>query len=288
MSLERVGVDDLRNLLLGGARWIDVRAPLEFSKGHLPGAVNLPLLNDRERAAVGTAYKQQGPEAAIALGHRLVQGPVKQARVQAWLEAAKEGAAFLYCFRGGLRSQISQKWLNEAGVLLPLLEGGYKAGRNFLLNETQRLCEASRFLVIAGATGSGKTHLLTTLPKGKSIVDLEGLAAHRGSAFGALDRAQPSQGVFENRLALTLMKSRAQGADAPIVLEDESWTIGKVTLPPALYHRMAEAPLVLVTEPLESRVERIFEDYVRDPLLQDEPSKVFGRFEASFAVLEKR
>lgn len=274
--------------MLNGARWIDVRAPVEFAKGHLPGAVNLPLLNDEERTEVGTTYKRQGAEAAIALGHRLVQGAVKDSRVQAWLNVVQEGSVFLYCFRGGLRSQISQQWIKDAGFSIPLLTGGYKAGRNFLLNETREVCAGSRFFVIAGASGCGKTSLLRTLSVSDPVVDLEMLAGHRGSAFGALSQGQPSQAVFENQLAVSLMRADRAACGRPLVLEDESWTIGKVTIPSTLFHRMAEAPLVLVVEPIEARVQRIFEEYVKEPLQREEASVVFDRFAASFRVLEKR
>ena len=238
---------------------LDVRAPMEFSRGALYGSVNLPLLTDTERAAVGTCYKQQGQQAAIALGHQLVQGEVKAARVQAWADFAKAHPnGILYCARGGLRSQIAQQWLADAGVLYPRITGGFKALRQAAINAIAQAA-SQPLLLLAGPTGSGKTRLLTQL----QAVDLEALANHRGSAFGRKLAAQPSQISFENNLAARLLQ--VQSTQPPfLLLEDESLLIGQRNIPHALYQAMQQSPLLLLEEPLSARIEVILQDYIID------------------------
>ncbi len=252
-------VTDYRRLLLRAVALIDVRAPVEFQQGAFPAAVNLPLLNDAERHRVGICYQRQGQEAAIALGHRLVSGAVKEARVSAWREFARihpEGA--LYCFRGGLRSRISQRWLAEAGISYPRIAGGYKALRRFLLAVLEHAPEFP-LIVVGGRTGSAKTRLIQALQAG---IDLEGLANHRGSAFGYQLTPQPAPIDFENALAIALLRLRSGGAPGA-VLEDESGNIGRLTIPAALYQAAQQAPLVLLEVPLAERVEEILSGYVR-------------------------
>lgn len=241
---------------------LDVRAPAEFQKGAFPDAVSIPLLDDDERIQVGICYKQKGEQAAIALGNRLVSGPVKQRRIDAWRSFAEQHPnGYLYCFRGGLRSQTVQSWLKEAGVDIPLVEGGYKAMRRFLMEETERLCAKRSFIIIGGRTGSGKTNVLNQLPH---MVDLEKLANHKGSSFGrSVDDFQPTQISFENALACDLMKV-ASGSSSTIVLEDESLMIGRIALPNAVLEVIQSAPMVLVDEPLDMRVRTIKQDYVVD------------------------
>lgn len=257
----RPDTDDYRRLFLDGVPLMDTRAPTEFARGAFPAAVNLPLMSDEERARVGTCYKREGQAAAIELGHSIVQGAVKAERLAQWVAFARaypEG--YLYCFRGGLRSQIVQQWLAEAGVHYPRVTGGYKALRQFLLAELERCIAAARFVLVAGRTGSGKTRVIRTLSR---AVDLEGLANHRGSTFGALLSPQPSQIDFENRLAVALMKQLASDA-GPVVLEDEGRLIGRLALPRSLLDRMQEAPLLELDIPLEERVTVVLEDYVID------------------------
>lgn len=242
---------------------MDVRAPTEFAKGAFPAAVNLPLLTDIERQRVGTCYKQDGQEAAIALGHRLVTGHVKLARIEAWQSwlAANPGA-WLYCFRGGLRSAITQQWLAEAGTPCRRVPGGYKALRQFLLDTLETTARTRQFLVIAGPTGSAKTHLLRKLAHG---VDLEGLARHRGSAFGATIAGQPSQIDFENALAVELLRHEHAGHET-LLLEDESQAIGSLSVPFGLYGVMKQAPIALIQESVEKRADTILNDYIRSNL----------------------
>ena len=229
---------------------IDVRAPSEYARGALPGAVNLPLLNDEERAAVGTTYKRRGRAAAIELGHRLVYGDVKRARVEAWrafVEAHPDAA--IYCARGGLRSEIAQTWLAEAGVRQARVAGGFKALRRHCLDVLEGVGDA-RFVLVGGRTGSGKTSVVRDAA---AHIDLERLANHRGSAFGALPTPQPPPVAFENAMAVELMRLPL---DEPIVLEDESRTIGRLAIPEGLYEAMQRAPIVLIEADDETRAEQ--------------------------------
>jgi tRNA 2-selenouridine synthase len=220
-------------------------------------------MSDAEREVVGTCYKEQGQDKAIILGHELVQGEVKEARVQAWLDFARQNPdGYLYCARGGLRSQIAQQWLAEAGCQYPRITGGYKALRRFLIDRMDAICEPEPFVLLAGQTGAAKTDLLLSL---NNSIDLEGLAHHRGSAFGKRAGGQPSQIGFENALAIDLLRLehrlRANGKKQ-IVLEDESPTIGRCALPLTLRDTMARAPLVVLDVDLEQRVEHTFHNYI--------------------------
>ncbi|MBL4788895.1 MAG: tRNA 2-selenouridine(34) synthase MnmH [Kordiimonadaceae bacterium] len=266
-----------RDLFLRDIPMMDVRAPVEFAKGSFPNAVNLSLMNDDERADVGTTYKEEGQDAAIAKGHALVGGAVKAARVATWRAfAVANPEGYLFCFRGGLRSQISQAWMEEAEVPYPRVTGGYKALRRFLIDETDRLVETRNFIVIAGRTGVGKTLLVQDIQK---AIDLEGLANHRGSSFGRRIGDQPTQINFENRLAISLMKA-ADGYEGPIFLEDESRRIGGLELPHALSACIDKGPAVMVEESLEERISEIHKDYVADLLLEYIEARGDGGFEA--------
>lgn len=255
-------VSDYRDIFLNDRPMMDVRAPVEFSKGAFPGAVNLPLMNDHERQRVGTCYKQHGQKAAIELGHQLVSGTIKAERIRAWADFARAHPdGYLYCFRGGLRSQIVQQWLRaETGIDYPRVAGGYKALRNFLLHSVDQAVAQCDFVLLGGMTGTGKTEVLTQLPNG---LDLEGLANHRGSSFGKRATGQPSNINFENRLAVDLLKKRAHGIEQ-FVLEDENRAIGSCALPLPLYQGMQQFAMVWLEDSLPGRVERILRDYVVD------------------------
>ncbi|KUM44143.1 tRNA 2-selenouridine(34) synthase MnmH [Pseudomonas sp. EpS/L25] len=259
---QREDARDLRALFLSEVPLIDVRAPVEFAKGAFPMATNLPLMNDLERQRVGTRYKQQGQQAALELGHQLVSGAVKEQRIQAWAafaQAHPEG--YLYCFRGGLRSQISQQWLrSEGGIAYPRVVGGYKAMRTFLIETLQQALAECRFVVVGGMTGTGKTEVVAQLA---NAVDLEGHANHRGSSFGKRATPQPGQIDFENRLAIDLLRRRHAGQTS-FVLEDESRLVGRCSLPLELHQGMQQFPLVWLDDSRENRVERILRDYVVD------------------------
>ncbi|MGE5451283.1 MAG: tRNA 2-selenouridine(34) synthase MnmH [Acidobacteriota bacterium] len=251
---------DLAALFLNDVPMMDVRAPVEFGKGAFPGVVNLPLMNDSERQQVGTCYKRHGQDAAIELGHRLVSGDIKSERVAAWAAFARAHPdGYLYCFRGGLRSQIVQQWLlNEAGIAYPRVIGGYKAMRGFLIDTLQQAAAQCDFVVLGGWTGTGKTDVITQLPNG---LDLEGHARHRGSSFGQRVQGQPAPIDFENALAIDVLKKRARGVQS-FVVEDEGRNVGHCSIPLALRERMEKAPIVWLEDDFEARVERILRDYV--------------------------
>jgi tRNA 2-selenouridine synthase len=253
-------VADFSHLFLNDVPMLDVRAPVEFGQGAFPGAVNRPLMNDGERQQIGTCYKQQGQEAAIAMGHQLVSGPTRSERIASWAAFAQaHPQGVLYCFRGGLRSQIVQQWLrSDAQTDYPRVKGGYKALRSFLINTTDDAAQQCDLVVLSGLTGTGKTELITQLAHG---LDLEGHANHRGSSFGQRVSAQPGQIDFENRLAIDILKKRAQGHQA-FVLEDEGRHVGKCAVPLALRQRLEQAPIVCLRDSVEHRIERILRDYV--------------------------
>jgi tRNA 2-selenouridine synthase len=258
---ERPDTDDYRALFLRPTPMMDMRAPAEFARGAFPTALSLPLMSDDERAQVGTCYKQEGQEAAITLGHRLVSGELKAQRLQQWLDFARQHPdGYLYCFRGGLRSQTVRQWLRDEGVDYPLVIGGYKAMRRFLLEELERSLQQASIVLVSGKTGTGKTRVITRLAR---AVDLEGLANHRGSSFGQMLSPQPSQIDFENGLSIALMRLLACGQQ-PIFLEDEGRLIGSLALPESLREKMRLAPMVVVEQTVEERVEVVIEDYIVD------------------------
>lgn len=249
---------DYQRIFLEDVPLIDVRAPIEFRQGAFPLTVNLPLMNDRERQIVGTCYKQQGQQAAIALGHSLVNGELRAQRTRAWIEqVAQQPSGYLYCFRGGLRSQLVQQWLHEAGVDYPRIIGGYKALRHFLL-ETLESAMTLPMVIVGGNTGCGKTLLINEMAAG---IDLESLAHHRGSSFGRTLTKQPSQIDFENQLAVQMLKKQHGGCRKWIV-EDESRTIGSDSLPLSLFNAMQQAPVVVIDDPFDVRVARLQEEYI--------------------------
>ncbi|MDH0096169.1 tRNA 2-selenouridine(34) synthase MnmH [Pseudomonas sp. GD04158] len=256
----RENCTDYRDLFLNDRPMMDARAPVEFHKGAFPGVINLPLMNDIERQKVGTCYKQHGQQAAIEFGHQLVSGRTKTERIEAWASFAKANPdGYLYCFRGGLRSQIVQQWLkSEAGIDYPRVIGGYKAMRGFLLETTEQSVAECDFVLVGGMTGTGKTEVLAQL---HNAVDLEAHANHRGSSFGKRASGQPAQIDFENALAIDLLKRRAAG-QRQFVLEDEARLIGRCSLPLPLYQGMQHYPLVWLEDSLGDRVERILQAYV--------------------------
>lgn len=290
---ETVPTEKLADLFRAGTPLVDVRAPVEFAAGSLPGSICLPIMNDDERAQVGTTYKQQGQEAAIKLGHQLVSGAIKEARIEAWIAAVKEKPRSLVtCFRGGLRSRTAQAWLAERGVHRPRLEGGYKAARTFLLKSIDAFAAKHPLLVVSGPTGSAKTHFLRKISEFRAASDLEAHAHHRGSAFGAWTIPQPTQIDFENRLAVDLLRLEDKiDAFGPPVFEDESRMIGGIVVPESLFNRMREAPLIWLVEPLETRIENIFADYVTAtdiPLGGEKARAVYARYEKSLEAISKK
>lgn len=248
-----------RHLFVSDVPLLDVRAPVEFARGAFPAATNLPLLDDQQRSEVGCCYKAFGQDAAIELGHTLISGDVKSTRLEQWRYYFQEHPdAHLYCFRGGLRSRITQQWLAEQGIHVPLIPGGYKAMRAFLLKQFELLLNKREIFVLGGYTGVGKTTLINQLRGG---VDLEGYAKHRGSSFGQRDEAQPSQINFENALAVDLLKKQNEACRV-LVFEDEGRIIGRCAVPLELLSKIRSAPMVLLRAPFDERVHTIYQDYV--------------------------
>ena len=237
---------------------IDVRSPSEFARGHWPGARNLPLFNDDERASVGTAYKRQGRRRAVQLGLEIT-GP-KLADLATKLESVAGGAPpRIYCWRGGMRS-ASIAWLAEQIDLKPLLlKGGYKRYRHWVLEQFSRPWPLR---LLGGRTGTGKTDLLLALEqRGVAMVDLEGLAHHRGSSFGGLGLPQqPSTEHYENKLAECLDRHRRSQARS-IWLEAESVQVGRCRIPAGLFQQMQQAPVLEIQRTLEERVNQLVEVY---------------------------
>lgn len=237
---------------------IDVRAPAEFAEDHLPGAISLPVLDDAERAQVGTIHKQVSPFSARKIGAALVaknaaahlQGPL----------AEKPGGwrPLVYCWRGGQRSGSFATILSQIGWRVETLVGGYKAWRGLVVREVYDTPVRAPVVVLDGNTGSAKTEVLNLLPQfGVQVIDLEGLARHRGSLFGAVG-AQPSQKAFEGALAMALA-----GLDpaCPVVVEAESSKIGNCRLPPEIWKAMVAAPRVAIAAPRAVRAEYLARAY---------------------------
>ena len=283
----------LEALLIDDTPLIDLRAPAEFARGALPAAVNLPLLSDTERAEVGTLYKQQGRDAAVRRGHELVSGATRQRRLRRWRAFAEQHPdAWLCCWRGGLRSATVRGWLADAGFSLSSVPGGYKQLRQLcltVLDGVQQRPDASletrqpsRWLILGGRTGVGKTDLLATLAQ---ALDLEQLAKHRGSTFGALPEPQPTPATFENALAVRYLQHKHD----LLVLEDESRTIGRLALPLAWHARMQQAPVVVLEDSLANRVARIRRTYVDAPLTEGATAEALQtRLENALGLIRKR
>lgn len=261
---EQLDEERFAELLLADTPLLDVRSPVEFQHGAFPAAVNIPLLTNSEREQVGKTYRHSGRAAAIALGYTLVAGEARTQRLHQWLDFFRQHPdAALYCYRGGLRSRITQQWLAEAGLSVPRITGGYKALRRFLMSTVSQASRCYRFLVLGGRTGSGKTHLLNRFA---NSIDLEGLAAHRGSAFGRRVQEQPAQIDFENRLGVALLRQARFESDW-LMLEDESRAIGSVSIPLDFHQCMRDAPLAVIDEPLQFRADVILQDYIRSNFL---------------------
>ncbi len=234
---------------------IDVRSPGEYDKAHIPGALSLPLFSNAERAEIGTIYKHKGRVKAVQRGLEFV-GP-KLSQFTKYALSLKSETLLVHCWRGGMRSS-SMAWLLETvGINCLLLSGGYKSYRNTVLEGLKR---PIKILLLGGYTGSGKTDLIKLLrERGEQVIDLEGLAHHKGSAFGAIGEApQPSTEYFENLLhkEIGMLDSKKV-----VWIEDESRNVGKVFIPEDLWRQMRQAPLVRVDTPFETRLERLMRDY---------------------------
>jgi len=238
-------------------QWVDVRSESEFEKAHFPGAINIPLLSNEHRVLVGTCYKQQGREEAVALGLDLV-GSKMQSLFRKYREIENLGKPILfYCWRGGLRSQISSTIYGWGGFSPTILVGGYKSFRTWAHKQFERQLSIK---ILSGKTGSGKTEILYLLKeKGIQIIDLEGLASHKGSAFGGLGLPpQPSTEMFENCLALELSEVNV---NQTVIIENESRLIGKCCLPLGIWSKMQEAPIIEINVDSLTRINRLIQEY---------------------------
>ena len=243
-----------------GALLVDARSPAEFAKATIPGAINVPILNDAERAEIGTLYKQQGKNKALKCGIDLVAPKIPQ--LLDLVLAAMPGRkvqVVVFCWRGGMRSKALTSFLDLAGIPAQQLLGGHKAFRRSVLDFFET-ANWGRMLVLHGLTGVGKTQVLRQLSEeGYPVIDLEGLANHRGSAFGNIGLvAQPSQQMFD---ALLWDHLRKVGPDDCLLVEGESRHIGRVALPKRLYQAMRMGTALWLTAPLERRVDIILNDY---------------------------
>lgn len=245
--------------LAGWSAVIDVRSPSEYALDYLPGAINLPVLDDAERAEVGTEYVRGSKFRARRRGAALVARSI--ARHLETAPLSKVGGDFrplIYCWRGGQRSGAMATILDQVGWGVTVVDGGYQTWRRQVVAALYQQPLSHRFVVIDGPTGSGKTELLHRLADdGQGVLDLEGLAAHRGSVFGATGD-QPSQKLFESRLHAAL---GALDPERPVLVEAESSRIGALTLPPSLWAAMRASPVVRLDTPLDRRVARILNDY---------------------------
>jgi len=239
-DLAALGFDDI----------IDVRAPAEFAEDHLPGAISLPVLSDEERARVGTIYKQVNPFTARKLGAALVARNAAAHLLGPLADKPGGWRPLVYCWRGGQRSGSFATILAQIGWRVETIAGGYKAWRSLVVKAVHETAFPCPVVVLDGNTGSAKTEILNLLPaRGVQVIDLEGLAGHRGSLFGSLGE-QPSQKAFEGRLAMAIA---ALDPARPVVIEAESSKIGQRSLPPEIWKAMGAAPRVAIEASVAAR-----------------------------------
>ncbi len=251
---------DPEAFIASGLPIFDVRSPAEFAQGHIPGAFNLPLFSDQERAAVGTLYKQQGRDAAMVEGLRFV-GPKLASMVTAVRDRVGQGQVAVHCWRGGERSASVAWLLEKAGLGVCVLSGGYKAFRQLVPNG---IGQPRKWFVLGGYTGAGKTMLLAELKAaGRQVIDLEALAHHKGSAYGGIgETGQPTYEQFEN---LIWDELRKMDPVLPVWVEDESRLVGRLKVPDPLFASIRNAPVFFVDKPLEQRVDHLVDAYGKLP-----------------------
>lgn len=241
---------------------IDVRSPIEFKKGHVPGAINIPLFDDLERAEIGTLYKAKGKEDAVMRGLEIVSPKLTNFILEAKKNTQNKGV-LVYCFRGGMRSNSFGWLLNTAGLEAQIMQGGYKAYRNHVLKQFEN---PYKMLLLGGATGSGKTEILKCLKQDIPVLDLEGLAHHKGSAFGGIGQpAQLPQQLFENNFYIDLKKI---DPSKYVLIEDESMSIGYNKIPYPFWLQMKGAPIIKIMVPFDLRVNRLVNEYGKEDILK--------------------
>ena len=238
---------------------IDVRSPAEFAEDHVPGAINLPVLDNEERARVGTIYKQQSPFLARKIGAALLFRNAAE-HIETVLAGHDGGwRPLVYCWRGGQRSGSFAWMLQQIGWRADTLAGGYKSFRKLIAKQLYEAPLPHRLIQLGGYTGTAKTAVLDRLRhRGVQVIDLEALARHRGSLLGGLDSPQPTQRAFETALAMELIQL---DPERPVVVEAESSKIGEVALPPALWNAMKSSPIIEVTAPLDARAHYLARAY---------------------------
>ncbi len=235
---------------------IDVRTPSEFNTGHIPGASNIPLFEDEERKIIGIKYKKEGRIKAILAGLEL-SGHSMHSKLEHALRISGEGRLLVHCWRGGMRSEAMAWLFSLGGIETDVLEGGYKSYRHFVL---ENLSVNKNMLVLGGLTGSGKTQILKYLQNsGSQVIDLEGLANHKGSAFGSLGQLpQPTSEHFAN---LLFDKWKRIDLNKPVWIEDESRNIGSVFMPEEFYLNMQKNPAIVLLMDVKTRLPRLIEEY---------------------------
>jgi tRNA 2-selenouridine synthase len=260
MKNNLITCDQFRDLFKGNVPFLDVRAKMEFDKGHFPTSHNLPILNDEERQAVGVCFKEMGKDEAIKLGHSLVKGEIKDKRIKEWCEFVnKSKNAHLYCWRGGMRSNYASRWMNDYGVQIPIIDGGFKALRRVLIDEIEDTALQVPMMLIGGKTGTSKTVLVNSI---EFSSDLEGHANHRGSSFGRRVSGVKTQIDFENSLGIDLIKKRDLFPNRILFLEDESRRIGNCIIPDNFLQKMHSSPIGIIEMSMEQRIQHIEKEYV--------------------------
>jgi tRNA 2-selenouridine synthase len=261
---------------------IDVRSPGEFLQGHVPGAFNIPLFDNEERARVGTTYVKIGKEPAIELG-KSIAGEKTDYYLDAIRKVAPGKQMLLHCWRGGMRSAKIAAFYAEAGCKVFVLEGGYKAYRGYI---RKQFSSGRQIFLIGGYTGSGKTGILNEIKKaGHQVIDLEALACHKGSNFGHLGQnIQPTTEQFENDLYLQWAHTEPL---KPLWIEHESMNIGRITLPDTFYTAMRNGVLFFIELPKAYRVSRLVNEYAcfEKPVLQAVLEHL-GQFMGSYQARE--
>jgi tRNA 2-selenouridine synthase len=253
--VEKIDIQEFLNRALN-LPVIDVRSPAEFQQGHIPKAINLPLFDNDERSIVGTIYQKSGRDAAVLKGLELA-GPKMAGFVKKINQIAPQKEILVHCWRGGMRSEHMSWLFDQTGFKTSVLTGGYKAYRHFI---RESFSNEMNCIILGGMTGSGKTDILHQLSLlGEQVIDLEMIACHRGSVFGGLGQGmQPTNEQFENNLYGSWQNL---DLNKRVWIEDESRSIGTVTVPDPLFQKVCASPMMMVEIPKEARIQRLVKEY---------------------------
>lgn len=276
-------MQSLKNLISNNTPLIDIRSPSEFIKGATPMSVNYPILLDSDREIVGKTYKEFGNDKAVEIGHELISGRKKNKIIDRWLKFIENNPkAKLYCARGGQRSKIAKDWINKRGVEIKIIRGGFKTLRNTCIRVLNQVVDDKKeWIIIAGKTGNHKTKLIENLRNG---INLEKLANHRGSAFGANKTAQPTPINFENSLAYDYLNINDQW----IALEDESRRIGRLVIPESFFRKMNSSNIVVIDQDIETRIANIYDEYVNQELIKTDPELLLKKLREQLKMITKK